>query len=86
MPKDMYLIEFDDVEVKADPHDPTRRIGKIRIMDKAKAAALIQNQVEALKKVLEDIPTPSVLKWPRPSKTGCALVGKAKRPPGPPRL
>ena len=51
-----YLIEFDDVEVKADPNDPTRRIGKIGIMDKAKAAALIQNQVEALKKVLAGYP------------------------------
>ncbi len=25
----MYLIEFDDVEVKPDPDDPARRIGKI---------------------------------------------------------
>ena len=51
-----YLIEFDDVEVKADPNDPARRIGKIGIMDKAKAAALIQNQVEALKKILAGYP------------------------------
>jgi FAD/FMN-containing dehydrogenase/Fe-S oxidoreductase len=49
----MYLIEFDDVDVKPDPHDPARRIGKIGIMDKGQAAALIQNQVEALKKILE---------------------------------
>jgi FAD/FMN-containing dehydrogenase/Fe-S oxidoreductase len=48
----MYLIEFDDVEVTADPRDPSNRIGKIGIMDKAQAAALIQSQVEALKKVL----------------------------------
>jgi FAD/FMN-containing dehydrogenase len=48
----MYLIEFDDMDVKADPNDPTKRIGKIGIMDKAQAAALIQSQVEALKKVL----------------------------------
>ena len=47
-----YLIEFDDVEVTPDPDDPTRRIGKISIMDKAKAATLIQSQVEALTKVL----------------------------------
>ena len=49
----MYLIEFDDVDVKPDPHDPAKRIGKIGIMDKGQAAALIQNQVEALKKILE---------------------------------
>ena len=49
----MYLIEFDDVHVKPDPHDPARRIGKIGIMDKGQAAALIQSQVEALKKILE---------------------------------
>jgi FAD/FMN-containing dehydrogenase/Fe-S oxidoreductase len=48
----MYLIEFDDVEVKPDPRDPARRIGKIEIMDKGQAAALIQGQVEALKKIL----------------------------------
>jgi len=49
----MYLIEFDDVDVKPDPHDPAKRIGKIGIMDKGQAAALIQNQVEALKTILE---------------------------------
>jgi len=53
----MYLIEFDDVEVKPDPKDPARRIGKIGIMDKKEAAALIQKQVEALKKVLERYPS-----------------------------
>jgi FAD/FMN-containing dehydrogenase/Fe-S oxidoreductase len=53
----MYLIEFDDVDVKADPQDPARRIGKIGIMDKGEAAALIQKQVEALKKILEGYPS-----------------------------
>ncbi len=48
----MYLIEFDDVEVKPDPRDPARRIGKIGIMDRGQAAALIQGQVEALRKIL----------------------------------
>jgi len=48
----MYLIEFDDVEVHPDPKDPARRIGRIGIMEKGRASALIQGQVEALKKVL----------------------------------
>jgi glycerate-2-kinase/FAD/FMN-containing dehydrogenase/Fe-S oxidoreductase len=52
--KVMYLIEFDDVEVKPDPHDPARRIGRVRIMDKQAAADLIQSQVEALRKLLEE--------------------------------
>ena len=33
--KVMYLIEFDDVEVKPDPDDPARRIGKIEHHGKA---------------------------------------------------
>jgi FAD/FMN-containing dehydrogenase/Fe-S oxidoreductase len=53
----MYLIEFDDVEVKPDPRDPARRIGKIGIMDKSQAASLIQNQVEDLKKILAGYPS-----------------------------
>jgi glycerate-2-kinase/FAD/FMN-containing dehydrogenase/Fe-S oxidoreductase len=52
--KVMYLIEFDDVEVRPDPHDPARRIGQVRIRDKQTAARLIQSQVEALKKLLEE--------------------------------
>jgi FAD/FMN-containing dehydrogenase/Fe-S oxidoreductase len=52
----MYLIEFDDVEVGPDPHDPARRIGRVRIMDQGKAAPLIESQVEALKKILEGYP------------------------------
>lgn len=48
----MYLIEFDDVDVRPDPLDATRRIGKISIMDQERAAALIQGQVKALKKTL----------------------------------
>lgn len=53
----MYLIEFDDVEVKPDPGDPARRIGTIGIMDKGQAAALIHRQVEALKHILEGYPS-----------------------------
>ena len=53
----MYLIEFDDLEVKPDPNDPARRIGKVSVMDKKKAATQIQSQVEALKKVLEKYPS-----------------------------
>ena len=49
----MYLIEFDDVEVKPDPKDPARRIGQVRIMEKQAAAQLISRQVEALQRLLE---------------------------------
>jgi FAD/FMN-containing dehydrogenase/Fe-S oxidoreductase len=52
----MYLIEFDDVDVKPDPKDPARRIGKISIMDMDQAAVLIQRQVDALKTILEGYP------------------------------
>jgi len=51
--KVMYLIEFDDVEVKPDPKDPTRRLGQVRIMEKQAAAALIEKQVAALRALLE---------------------------------
>jgi len=51
--KVMYLIEFDDLEVKPDPRDPARRIGQVNIMEKQAAAALIQSQVDALRKLLE---------------------------------
>ncbi|MCX5822147.1 MAG: DUF4147 domain-containing protein [Deltaproteobacteria bacterium] len=53
----MYLIEFDDMEVKPDPDDPAGRIGKVSIMDHEKAAALIYDQTEALKKVLDKYPS-----------------------------
>ncbi len=49
----MYLVEFDDLEVKPDPRDPARRIGKVGIMEKQAAAALIQSQVDALQKLLK---------------------------------
>lgn len=52
--KVMYLIEFDDVEVRPDPLDPVRRIGLVRIMDQGEAANLIEKQVEALKKLLKE--------------------------------
>jgi len=51
--KVMYIIEFDDLEVKPDPDDPAGRIGNVSIMEKQAAAGLIQSQVEALKKLLE---------------------------------
>ena len=57
----MYLIEFDDLEVKADPRDPARRIGQVRIMEKQAAAELISRQVEALRTLLEkDYPQTAV--------------------------
>ncbi len=49
----MYLIEFDDLEVKPDPRDPARRIGTVRIMERAAAAELISNQVQALQQLLQ---------------------------------
>ena len=58
--KVMYLIEFDDIEVKPDPHDPAKRIGRVRITDRQTAANLIQSQVEALKKILEGYPKSAV--------------------------
>jgi glycolate oxidase iron-sulfur subunit len=51
--KVMYIVEFDDLEVKPDPRDPARRIGQVRIMEKQAAAELIQKQVDALQKLLE---------------------------------
>jgi FAD/FMN-containing dehydrogenase/Fe-S oxidoreductase len=51
--KVMYLIEFDDLEVKPDPRDPTRRIGQVGLMDKQAAADLIRDQVADLKELLE---------------------------------
>jgi glycerate 2-kinase len=51
--KIMYIVEFDDLEVKPDPRDPARRIGQVSIMEKQAAAALIQSQVDALQKLLE---------------------------------
>ncbi len=57
----MYIIEFDDVEVKPDPHDPARRIGQVSVMDEKTATKLIQNQVEALRKLLkEDYPESAI--------------------------
>jgi two-component sensor histidine kinase len=44
----MYLIEFDDLKVEPDPNNPARRIGKVSITESTKAAAQIQDQVEAL--------------------------------------
>jgi FAD/FMN-containing dehydrogenase/Fe-S oxidoreductase len=52
--KVMYLIEFDDVVVNADPKDPARRIGQIYLMEKQAAADLIQSQVKELKELLEN--------------------------------
>jgi glycerate-2-kinase/FAD/FMN-containing dehydrogenase/Fe-S oxidoreductase len=53
----MYLIEFDDLEVKPDPNDPAKRIGKVSVMEKEEAVALIRSQVDALKKVLSGYPS-----------------------------
>ncbi|HOR00709.1 MAG TPA: DUF4147 domain-containing protein [Anaerolineae bacterium] len=50
--KVMYLIEFDDVEVRPDPKDPSRRLGAVRIMEQQAAAALIAKQVAALRELL----------------------------------
>jgi glycerate 2-kinase len=59
--KVMYLIEFDDLEVKPDPRDPARRIGTVRVMDKQASGALIEKQVEALKQLLaRDYPDTAV--------------------------
>ena len=59
--KVMYIVEFDDLEVKPDPRDPARRIGQVRIMEKQAAAELIQRQVDALQKLLEtDYPKTAV--------------------------
>ena len=59
----MYIIEFDDLEVSKDLHDPTKRIGKYYIMEKQVAQELIQKQVANLQKLLKtDYPKqPSVL-------------------------
>ena len=51
--KVMYIIEFDDLEVKPDSLDPTKRIGKVHVMEKQAAAQLIQRQCDNLKKLLE---------------------------------
>jgi len=59
--KVMYLIEFDDLEVTPDPHDPAGRIGQVRVMDKQPAAKLIQKQVESLRGLLaEKYPTSAI--------------------------
>jgi len=42
----MYLIEFDDVEVRPDPLDPPEN-RPVRIIGQREAATLIQKQVEA---------------------------------------
>lgn len=44
--KVVYLIEFDDVEVKPAPLDPAKRIGPVRIMNHESARRLIDGQVE----------------------------------------
>ncbi|TRZ53839.1 DUF4147 domain-containing protein, partial [bacterium] len=51
--KIMYIVEFDDLDVKPDPRDPTRRIGQVRIIEKQVAAEIIQRQVDALQKLLK---------------------------------
>ena len=51
--KIMYIIEFDDLEVEADPNDPARRIGKVGIMEEKAAAKLIESQMEKLKSLLD---------------------------------
>jgi FAD/FMN-containing dehydrogenase/Fe-S oxidoreductase len=56
----MYLIEFDDLEVKPDPRDPAGRIGQVRVMEKQTAAELIQKQVQDLRRLLERYPTSAI--------------------------
>lgn len=51
--KVMYIIEFDDLEVKPDLNDPSRRIGKVGVLEEHTAAKLIQKQVEELKQLLK---------------------------------
>jgi FAD/FMN-containing dehydrogenase/Fe-S oxidoreductase len=56
IPKDakvMYIIEFDDLEISTDPHDPTKRIGHVCIGEKQIAGEVIQRQVENLRKLLD---------------------------------
>jgi len=52
--KVMYLIEFDDLEVKPGGYDPSKRIGQVRIMEKQVATELIQKQVVDLQKMLKN--------------------------------
>ncbi len=59
--KIMYIIEFDDLDVKADPIDPAKRIGSVTIMKKEAAAKLIESQVAKLKKLLETKYADSIL-------------------------
>jgi FAD/FMN-containing dehydrogenase/Fe-S oxidoreductase len=59
--KIMYIIEFDDLEVKADPTDPAGRIGSVTIMEEATAAKLIESQMDKLKKLLESKYADSIL-------------------------
>ena len=51
--KVMYIIEFDDMEVKPDPRDQTKLIGQVRIIEKQAATDLIHHQVDDLQKLLE---------------------------------
>jgi len=83
--KVMYIVEFDDLEVKPDPRDPARRIGQVSIMEKQAAAELIQKQVDALQRLLEtDYPRPpSALTWPETSQARCTVAGAARRIAGP---
>ncbi len=55
--KVMYLIEFDDMVVEADPNDPARRIGRISLMEQQAAAELIAKQVKDLEALLKQYPT-----------------------------
>ena len=78
----MYIIEFDDLEVKPDPHDPARRIGQVRIMEKTGRGCADR---EAGGGPAEDcwrgiIPRrPSASTWPatRPGRTRSGRGGEA---------
>jgi len=80
--KVMYIVEFDDLEVQADPRDPARRIGRVSIMEKQAAAELIQRQVDALQNCWpRTIPRPpSALTWPatRPGRMHSGWDGEAR--------
>jgi FAD/FMN-containing dehydrogenase/Fe-S oxidoreductase len=49
----MYIIEFDDLEVRPDLRDPAKRIGRVVIMEKQVAEELIQKQVVDLQNMLK---------------------------------
>ena len=49
----MFIIEFDDLQVNSDPLDPTRRIGRVHVMEKQAATELIERNVDSLQKLLE---------------------------------